>query len=326
MKWKSNLVLFIGVVSVLGATFYYLRRSSQELGSVSPLGAPASVVTPLAKEVSNINISEEFAKANAPRNAIEKARNATVSIETPWSVGSGFFVDSNCNILTNRHVVTFSSTTLVEMQSQIDFLNTVLGEGSNGNAAGDTQNSSALDSPAIAAAAQLAQRTSGDNPLRKLRDDLREKLEALKLASATPEYHVILVNHSSFTATVISVSINDDLALLHIPASNCPNLHFFSGAPELTQRVFTIGNPKGLGYSITSGIVSGDRMIDGRRYIQTDAPINPGNSGGPLVDSLGRVIGINTLKLGDAQGIGFAIPIIVASQEFPQLQNVKSPN
>ena len=73
--------------------------------------------------------------------------------------------------------------------------------------------------------------------------------------------------------------------------------------------------PVGLGHSVTSGVFSGHREIEGVALLQTDAPINPGNSGGPLVDETGRVLGINTLKLRDTDGIGFAIPYSTALRE-----------
>ncbi len=77
------------------------------------------------------------------------------------------------------------------------------------------------------------------------------------------------------------------------------------------DSVMAFGNPMGLENTVTKGIISAmEREISGGIYIQTDVAINPGNSGGPLVDIKGRVIGINTLKMIDAAGIGFAIPII----------------
>jgi S1-C subfamily serine protease len=86
---------------------------------------------------------------------------------------------------------------------------------------------------------------------------------------------------------------------------------------EVGATVVAIGNPFGLGQTVTAGIVSAtDRPLgpnDPRRFIQTDAPINPGNSGGPLIDSSGAVIGINSALFSPNQGqgnvgIGFAIP------------------
>ena len=84
-------------------------------------------------------------------------------------------------------------------------------------------------------------------------------------------------------------------------------------------RVYTIGNPSGLAYTVTTGVVSGFREMNGKPYVQTDAPINPGNSGGPLIDEQGRVIGINSMVMRGVTGIGFAIPIAAAYAEFPQL-------
>lgn len=87
----------------------------------------------------------------------------------------------------------------------------------------------------------------------------------------------------------------------------------------LGERLYTIGNPSGLAYTVTSGVFSGERSNGEQRLLQTDAPINPGNSGGPLLQQDGKVVGINTLVLRGTQGIGFAIPIETAYAEFFEL-------
>jgi serine protease Do len=96
---------------------------------------------------------------------------------------------------------------------------------------------------------------------------------------------------------------------------------------EIGQKVLAIGHPFGLGYALTTGVVSGlgantlgPPGAPSERVIQTSAAINPGNSGGPLVDLQGRVIGINTAILVDAQNIGFAIPINMAKTVMAELQ------
>jgi S1-C subfamily serine protease len=75
--------------------------------------------------------------------------------------------------------------------------------------------------------------------------------------------------------------------------------------------------------SVTSGDFSGDRGQGQKRLLQTDAPINPGNSGGPLITGSGQVVGINSLVLRGTQGIGFAIPIEAAYEEFVQIQGAR---
>ncbi|MDE2389648.1 MAG: trypsin-like peptidase domain-containing protein, partial [Betaproteobacteria bacterium] len=98
---------------------------------------------------------------------------------------------------------------------------------------------------------------------------------------------------------------------------------------KVGQKVFAIGNPFGLDWTLTTGIVSAlDRSLpggDGRsidNLIQTDAAINPGNSGGPLLDSAGRLIGINTAiysPSGASAGIGFAVPVDTVNRVVPQI-------
>jgi serine protease Do len=79
---------------------------------------------------------------------------------------------------------------------------------------------------------------------------------------------------------------------------------------KVGDDVYTIGAPNAMAYTLTKGILSAkDRKVYGRKYLQTDAAINSGNSGGPLLTADGRVLGVNTLKMSDSEGIGLAIPI-----------------
>ena len=127
-----------------------------------------------------------------------------------------------------------------------------------------------------------------------------------------------------------------DLAVLRINARNLPSLQLGdSGKLQVGDYVVAIGNPFGLGQTVTSGIISAtERPLgqgDTRRFIQTDAPINPGNSGGPLIDLDGKVIGINSALFSPTQnemsagsvGIGFAIPSNVARKLLAQAERSK---
>ncbi len=118
-------------------------------------------------------------------------------------------------------------------------------------------------------------------------------------------------------AKVIGVDPESDLAVLQILLKNPPFLPFdLTGPPRIGDVVLAIGNPFGVGQTITMGIVSalgrgGLGINTYENFIQTDAAINPGNSGGALIDTLGRLVGINTAiysKTGGSLGIGFAIP------------------
>lgn len=134
--------------------------------------------------------------------------------------------------------------------------------------------------------------------------------------------YITLENGNIYSGTVIWADTDLDLAIVKIQATNleCVILGD-SDNIKLGEKAYAIGNPIGVEFqrTVTSGIISGiDRTIkiddeNGTSYmedlIQTDATINPGNSGGPLINSKGEVIGISSVKIENAEGIGFAIPI-----------------
>lgn len=139
---------------------------------------------------------------------------------------------------------------------------------------------------------------------------------------------VTLQDGREFNAKVIGRDPKSDLAVIKIDAGGLPVIPFAdSQKVQVGDQVLAVGNPFGVGQTVTHGIVSatdrgGMGIEDYEDFIQTDAPINPGNSGGALVDMEGRLIGINTAILsrsGGNQGIGFAIPSDLARSVMTSL-------
>ncbi len=131
----------------------------------------------------------------------------------------------------------------------------------------------------------------------------------------TERIEVVLQDGRQFLATMIGDDPATDIAVVQINAENLSSVSFSnSDNLQVGQVAIAIGNPYGFQYSLTAGVVSalgrtlrseGGRLID--NVIQTDAALNPGNSGGPLVNSLGKVIGVNTAVILPAQGLCFAV-------------------
>jgi len=143
---------------------------------------------------------------------------------------------------------------------------------------------------------------------------------------------VTLGDQRSFQARLVGASPEHDLAVLKIEVpKDLPRPIALGSSSELRvgQNVLAIGNPFGLDHTLTTGIVSAlNRSVDNEQggtienVIQTDAAINPGNSGGPLIDSAGRLVGINTMiysPSGAYAGIGFAVPVDTINRVVPRL-------
>ena len=110
--------------------------------------------------------------------------------------------------------------------------------------------------------------------------------------------------------TIAGYDPDADIAVLKIDATGLSALDFGdSGEVKVGEKVIAAGNPAGLAFTVTEGIVSAFRLgSNNLKYIQTDVPINTGNSGGPLINTKGEIIGINNFKVGgDFEGLGFAI-------------------
>jgi serine protease DegQ len=142
------------------------------------------------------------------------------------------------------------------------------------------------------------------------------------------EIEVLLSDNRRATARIVGGDPESDLAVIKIDLANIPSIVF--GKPEAARVgdvVLAIGNPYGVGQTVTLGIVSAlGRTQLGistfENFIQTDAAINPGNSGGALVDTRGQLLGINTAiysRSGGSAGIGFAIPANMARQVMDQI-------
>jgi S1-C subfamily serine protease len=163
-------------------------------------------------------------------------------------------------------------------------------------------------------------------------DEQGHVITNLHVVRGSSEAVVKLADGRDFEASFVGGSAAHDIAVLRIRTPENAPAPIPVGTSEdvqVGQKVFAIGNPFGLDWTLTTGIVSAlDRSLtgeDGRviqHLIQTDAAINPGNSGGPLLDSAGRLIGINTAIFspsGASAGIGFAVPVDTVNRVAPEL-------
>jgi serine protease Do len=152
------------------------------------------------------------------------------------------------------------------------------------------------------------------------------------VVARTAEQKVTFADGAEYDARIIAYDTQRDLAMLKIDANGPLPMLPLGRSDDLMigETVIAIGNPLGLQNTVTAGVISAvDRDLDFpggialTRLIQTDASINPGNSGGPLLNVLGELVGVNTAIRGDAQNIGFAIPVDQLREALPELLDVE---
>lgn len=315
LKVISLICIGLGVLCIPA---YYFFIAAEESGVVVCDGTTQSLLEKADQDDSMSGLALQLATENPARNPIEKARNATVSIKSGIGIGSGFFIDKDCHILSNRHVIEFSEKEVKRLLAEKEDLDRriqYLKEDIEEKTKYFRDMGVRMDENNIPDPLGMSIRTLQ-------RDQARYDQIERQLEGNDPLYRnitVYLVDGSAHDADVLAMSDNYDLALLSVRSSECPCLEVGSDEqPQLGQKVFAVGNPSGLTHTVTAGILSGYRQSGESRFIQTDAPINPGNSGGPLINANGFVLGINTMVLRNTEGIGFAIPIETAFEEFSE--------
>jgi S1-C subfamily serine protease len=268
------------------------------------------------------------AVTGSARNPIEAARSATVFIRTSWGLGSGFIVDATCHVITNRHVVESDGRRVAnnvisdpEMQQRMEEarqrLQVAIYQAQQYRRA--IANKPGTNLEQVNLDLRIKQMQSN---LANLQGKVSEAIRKEVANGALGGFSARLVDGREFTELHAQFADNADLAVFQLPTRDCPFIPpGHSNNLAVGDRLYTVGNPSGLAYTVTSGVFSGERGGEsGERLLQTDAPINPGNSGGPLITADGQVVGINTSVARGLQGIGFAIPIETAFNEFFQLR------
>ena len=138
------------------------------------------------------------------------------------------------------------------------------------------------------------------------------------VSSGTSNIQVFMSDSSVYSAQLIGYNSPMDVAVLKINGNNFNFLQFTdSKNVNIGEKVIAVGNPYGLSFSVTEGIVSAVNREGPNGlsvYTQTDVPINPGNSGGPLINLNQEIVGINNFKVGEAEGLGFALQADAAKQ------------
>ena len=320
-RTPSRLPILLLVAGVLGISLFLLLENRSSRHSEPPASDPPEAAQQAPRGRSPAlppgihDLRSQLAASVPADNDIERARRATVYLETSFSTGSGFFVSEDCQIVTNRHVVEVDPALLAALEADLENADEIL------------ENTERIIERRRREFEERCAGCSDEDYHRYVGhlEDLYERwteqvrvrdLEVGDLSSQEDPV-VILADGTQLSSRIEGLSDDHDLAFLRIDDSRCPYLRpRRRDRTPLGDRVFTIGSPQGIKNVVTSGIFSGLVEDEGRTWIQTDAPINPGNSGGPLVDQEGRVIGVNTLIRLDAQGIGFAIPFEVVAEEL----------
>ncbi len=324
---NKTVYMILGFLAVVAcsAAFYYVGRHEVPLSDKPAVvrQTPTPVDTqPVRKTVSNVKkvvVQHNGGKANK-REFIRLARDATVQVKTPWGLGSGFFIGEN-SIITNKHVIEFNTDEFDKFKKKVERNQKILEYQRQRIDEAKSKMYRMPDGPSRRQLAIIIQEKEEElNGLLPKQQQEMKKLQELEQNINSDNVTVVMSDGTEVSVADVITSENHDLALLKVYSVTAPILRPESSGTVLEQgdTVYTIGSPLGLRDTVTSGVFSGYRKNTktNEQYLQTDAAINPGNSGGPLIDSHGRVLGVNTMILNNTEGIGFAIPIRTVFSEF----------
>lgn len=317
-----QIILLAAVVA--STTYYFTSVKKVDLQKPAAESVAVKQNTPAPQRVKAVKSPQQTTVTSStavPRgNGIELARKATVSIETPWGTGSGFFVNEYY-IVTNRHVIELDQDKVAEFRQKIETARSLIDLEKQKLRDMRAELKKLARGPTRSQLALIIE--TRQNELNKIipqQEKGEEKLEQLESDLQPSDIKIILADDSKHVANYVLVSDKYDLALMSLFSGEYPFLPRPPAGKKLQQgeKVYTVGSPVGLRHTVTAGVFSGYRRrdTDDQVFLQTDAAINPGNSGGPLIDENGFVYGVNTMILRDTEGIGFAIPVEKVFEEF----------
>ena len=279
-----------------------------------------------------------------PANKIDEATLSVVTVQTKVGSGSGFFITDNGYLVTNRHVIRPATSTgwkdreaelkeyevklenyrenLKEDKRTIKEMKQSIDENRDYMASSQASKSDQKRYKRYVEKYKRYKARYEDNrkQFRKYDKEYKKVKSELgfnnSLSSFSKKFTIILKNGKKYSARLVKVSKDHDLALLKLDNYKTPFLDLTTKKwPRQGAKVFAIGSPLGITDSLTTGIIT----KSAKEYIFTDAQILPGNSGGPLVDPEGQVLGVNTAVVSgsrNADGLGLAIYSKVIKSEF----------
>ncbi len=133
------------------------------------------------------------------------------------------------------------------------------------------------------------------------------------MAGATSAAVLLATGERFSNVTALAADPTADVAIIRIRGASLPTLSTSTTLPPVGSRIVAIGSPLGLSQTVTDGIVSAHRVVEGRQLLQISAPISPGSSGGPVLNDSGAVIAISTAYLQGGQALNFAVPVRYAT-------------
>jgi S1-C subfamily serine protease len=303
------------VVLTAAATYYFMRPTPsptppahQQAVEVQPAPVFSEMVA-RRPEPKQATVRQKDPAAGSVGSAIEQAREATVSIETPWGVGSGFFVSKNC-IATSRHVVEINPNVSAQLREKVEerkkFIDsarqTIDRWRSNLRGMNHEPTRRNLETQIELNEQRLKTELS-------LYEEAERQLEKMEKPLDVSDIKVILADGTSQNPSGLRMSEKHDLAILSLLVDPPHVLQRPTADFPLHQgdKLYAVGSPVGLRNTVTAGI-SRLQNESTRSSLQTDAPSTPATAA-VLIDERGFVRGVNTMILKNTEGIGFAIPI-----------------
>lgn len=283
-------------------------RISQGIAEKIPESSPATTVQPL--EANGLD-----------KDPIQRALDSTVSVRTPWgSIGSGFFISEHA-IVTNKHVIAFDEAEYQSFRNRVERNRKLIELEIEKIDEWKSRLRQMPDGPNRKQLELIIQGKEADvDKYLPLQREDEEKLAKIRDQRYSLDIKIVTNDNKEYPVDTIVTSPTHDLALLKVSSITGPALKRKAKDQRLEQGqvVYAIGSPLGLSNTVTSGIFSAYRKKTDtdETYLQVDAAINPGNSGGPLIDKEGHVLGVNTMGILRAEGLGFAIPIDVVYEDF----------